>query len=430
LASVLLAALAACGDGTPAATNPTEIRSDGGDSSPAPTLPTEIRSDHVRVTTPALQSGDLETLVADNGRFAWALYQAVRATPGNLTFSPASLSIGLAMAYGGAQGATADQMAATLRFSLPAERLHRAFDALDLALATPPGQDPGFPQLTLANAVWVQSGARPVPAYLDLLAESYGAGVHIVDFAAAPEAARAAMNQWVSDETSGNIPELFAPGTIDALTALALTNAVYFRAYWLSRFDAGTSGMFQAPNGPVVATMMSDDAPAPGWSGTGYRAVSLPYGSGDSMVLVVPDAGSFDAFEGGLTADALEAILATTPTTRSSVTMPRLKLATSLDLKATLTAMGMTDAFTGAADFSGIDGTRRLFIRNVFHKVLLAVDQTHTEASAATGVSFTSKLDVTAVDPLVVDRPFLFVIRDGATGTILFLGRVVDPTKS
>jgi serpin B len=388
-----------------------------------------VRSEQVRVTAPVLQDGDQATLAADNGRFAWDLYQAVRATPGNLTFSPASLSIGLAMAYGGARANTADQMATTLHFSLPAARLHPAFDALDLALETPPTDSQGF-QLKLANAIWTggASGAILVPEYLDLLAEDYGAGVHVVDFGN-PEAARAAINQWVSDKTSGKIPELFAAGSIDATTALALTNAIYFRATWLSTFEVvNGNGTFQAAAGPVTAPMMSGASPAAGWAGAGYRAASLPYMGGTSMILIVPDAGTFDAFEAALGADALEAILAAAPTTMWSVTMPRFELETSLDLAGTLSAMGMSDAFTTAADFSGIDGAHDLFIAKVVHKAMVAVDDHGTEAAAATGVTFTRKGAALPGTPLVVDHPFLFAIRDDATGTILFLGRVVDPT--
>jgi serpin B len=412
LAPALLAALAACGDHS---------------STPAP--PTELRSAQARVTSPLLQDGDLATLTADNGRFAWDLYQAVRATPGNLAFSPASISIALAMAYGGARCTTADQMAATLHFSLAPARLHPAFDALDLAL-----EPPQSVHLALANALWAPSRTSVLPDYLDLLAESYGAGVHLVDFARDPEGAREAINQWVSDETSGNIPALLAPGSIDKNTALALTNAVYFQANWQGAFGGvNAGGTFQAPAGPVTTAMMSSAPPTPGWSGTGYRAVALPYIDGDaatSMVLVVPDAGTFDAFEAALTGDTLEAILAAAPTTMYSVTMPRFTVQASLPLARTLAGMGMTDAFTGNADFSGIDGTHDLFIKDVVHQTVVAVDEKGTKAAAATAVTFQAKLAVELGELLVVDHPFLFVIRDEATGTILFLGRVVDPTKS
>jgi serpin B len=401
-----------------------------GGATPAP----EVRSDKVRITSPALEAGDLTTLTADNRHFAWDLYQAVRPTPGNLVFSPASISLALAMAYGGARGTTAAQMATTLHFSLPTNRLHPAFDALDLALETPSASDAGSFRLSLANALWGQRGLSLLPAFLDLLAVDYGAGVHVVDFAGAPEAARMTINQWVSAATEAKVPELLGPGSIDSATALVLTNAVYFHADWQTPFAAmSPDGAFQTPTGPVQIPMMTGaEVPAAGWSGTGYRAASLPYaGGGTSMVLIVPDAGTFDAFESSLTFDALEVILAppSTGTSNTSVSMPRFKLQTSLGLAHTLAAMGMTDAFSGAADFSGIDGTRDLFINDVIHQAMVAVDEKGTEAAAATAVTFKRQAVAAGGEPLIVDRPFLFAIRDDATGTILFLGRVLDPSK-
>jgi serpin B len=384
-----------------------------------------VRSAQVRIISPTLQEGDQATLVADDGRFAWELYRAVSSAPGNIALSPASLSIALAMAYGGARGTTADQMATTLHFSLPPSRLHPTFDALDLVL-----EPVGNGHLTFANALWADRRVHVLPEYLDLLAKNYGAGVHLVDFARAPEAVRADINQWVSDETGGNIPTLLAPGSVNERTALALTNAVSFRAEWQSRFGAvNAKGTFQAPSGPVTSAMMSSALPAPGWTGAGYRAAAIPYAAGaESMVVILPDADTFDAFEGALTAEGLEALLATPPATTFSVTMPQFTARSALPLSDTLAAMGMTDAFTSAADFSGINGGRDLLIDKVVHQAVVAVDGLGTKAAAATAVTFASKLDVGGGEPLVLDHPFLFAIRHDATGTILFLGRVVDPS--
>ena len=212
-----------------------------GCSSPS-TAPTEVKSAKVRITAPAVDGSDQTTLATDDRHFAWDLYQAVRATPGvgNLAFSPASISIALAMTYGGARGATATEMAATLHFSLPPERLHPTFDALDLALEAPVSDGSAF-RLTLANAIWGQQGFALLPDYLDLLAENYGAGVHVVDFLRAPDDARMTINQWVSDQTNAKIPELLGPGSVDSGTALVLTNAVYFHADWRTPFAAMTS---------------------------------------------------------------------------------------------------------------------------------------------------------------------------------------------
>jgi serpin B len=403
-------------------------------SSGAPGGGTEVKSNKLRETSPVLQTGDRETLSADNRHFAWDLYQAVRAgSTDNLVFSPFSISIALAMTYGGARTTTADQMAGTLHFSLPAERLHPTFDSLDLALEAPPaaGADPGTFQLSLANALWGQQGFTFVPDFLDLLATNYGAGLHAVDFAAG-DSARLAINQWVSDQTQAKIPTLLPKDSLDPGTVFVLTNAVYFKADWAAPFDPNSpNGTFNAPTGPVQVPMMSKAfGTVSSWTGTGYRAATLPYQGGKtSMILIVPDAGTFDAFEAGLTFDAFDAILRSSPTTGVFLTMPRFKIDASLPLKEVLGGLGMPDAFQdGVADFSGIDGARDIFLTAVIHHALIAVDEKGTTAAAATAV-VGGTVDGPGGEPLVVDRPFLYAIRDDGTGSILFLGRVLDPTK-
>lgn len=395
---------------------------------------TEVRSDKVRITSPVLQAGDLVTLATDNDHFAWDLYQAVRTgSTDNLVFSPFSISLALAMTYGGARTTTADQVAATLHFSLPAERLHPTFDALDLALEAPPaaGADAGTFQLSLANALWGQKGLTFLPDFLDLLAINYGAAMHAVDFGAG-DSARLTINQWVSDQTHAKIPDLLPPGSVDPLTAFVLTNAVYFKADWQAPFEPNSPvGTFNAPAGPVQVPMMNNSVTTvSAWTGTGYRAATLPYKGGKtSMIVVVPDAGTFDAFEAGLTFDAFEAILRSSPTTGVFLSMPRFKIDASLSLKTVLGGLGMPDAFEdGVADFSGIDGARDISLTAVIHQALIAVDEKGTTAAAATAV-IGGVVDGPGGEPLIVDRPFIYAIRDDATGTILFLGRVLDPSK-
>jgi serpin B len=410
--------LAACNGGSP-----------GGGST------TEARSDKVRITSPVVSTDDTKTLASDNRAFAWDLYQKVSATQDNLVFSPASISIALAMAYGGAAGTTASQMATTLHFSLPTERLHPAFDALDLALESPPAStvDAGAFRLSLANAIWGQQGFAILPSYLDLLAENYGAGLQLVDFAQNNgETARLTINQWVSDKTAAKIPNLIPSGALDPNTRLVLTNAVYFKADWQSPFAPNShDGTFTTATGPIQVPIMvaGSESSVPSWSGAGYHAAALPYQGGTtSMVLIVPDAGTFSAFEAALTAPGLDTILTAAPTGRAIVSMPRFKFMTSVPLGAVLKDLGMTDAFSAAADLSGIDGAHDLLIQDVLHQAIIAVDEKGTEAAAATAV-IVGTTSVAVGEQLNVDRPFLFAIRDDATGAIVFLGRVLDPSK-
>jgi serpin B len=401
-------------------------------SSGAPAGGTEVKSDKIRITSPVVQTGDLETLATDNRHFAWDFYQAVRAgSSDNLAFSPFSISIALAMTSGGAAGTTASQMASTLQLSLPAERLHPAFDELDLALEAPPATDPNGFQLSLANALWGQQGFAFQGDFLDLLATNYGAGMHAVDFGAG-DSARLTINRWVSDETHAKIPNLLPPNSVDASTVFVLTNAVYFKADWQTPFDPDSrNGTFNAPAGPVQVPMMSRAfGTVSAWTGTGYRAAVMPYkGNTTSMVVIVPDAGTFDAFEAGLTFDAFDAIMRSSPMNGVLLSMPRFKIDASLSLAEVLGGMGMPDAFkVGVADFSGIDGAHDIFLTAVVHQAVIAVDEKGTTAAAATAV-VGGTVDGQSAEPLVIDRPFIYAIRDDATNTILFLGRVLDPSK-
>jgi serpin B len=394
----------------------------------------EIRSNLSRITSPGVSAADATQLAEDNLAFGVDVYGQLRAAnSGNFIFSQTSISLALAMLYGGAANNTAAQMATALHFTLPPERLHPAFDALDLALmAQTSDGGAGIFQLSIANSTWVQTGFTFLPSYLDFLAEDYGAGLFVEDFVSAPETARADINNWVSNQTQKMIPQLFDPGTIDSSTRLVLADAVYLHGNWLIPFGANSpNGTFHAPAGDVSVPMMSvsEMTNATIWSGTGFSAAALDYvGGTTSMVLLVPDAETLDAFEQGLTATGLGAMLTPQQAANGRVTMPRFKFTTPSPLNGVLEALGMTDAFTPSlADFSGMDGSRDLSVGAVIHKAVIAVDETGTTAAAATGVTLVNAAIV--VGPtLIMDRPFLFFIRHTPTGAILFQGRVVDPS--
>ncbi|MBA3943072.1 MAG: hypothetical protein H0X37_00750 [Herpetosiphonaceae bacterium] len=202
----------------------------------------EVQSSHTRQTTPAISEHDRAQLVADNTAFAWHLYDHLRVRDGNMFFSPYSISQALAMTYVGAQGVTAQQIAKALHFNLSPDHLHPAFNALDQGLmanaALPVGKDEGVPfVLKNANAIWGQHGYPWKPAFLDLLAEQYGAGLRVVDFQAAPEPARTTINDWVKGATAGKIVDLLPASAVTNMTRMVLTNAIYFKADWLNHFQ-------------------------------------------------------------------------------------------------------------------------------------------------------------------------------------------------
>ena len=385
-------------------------------------------------------AGDVDNLVAGNTAFSLELYSVLSEGDGNLFYSPYSISLALAMAYGGARGATESQIAETLRFNLPQDRLHPAFNALDLDLASRnmEKRDERF-ELNIANSVWGQQGHGFLDRYLDTLALNYGSRLRNVDFRRRPHDARQSINDWVSDETGGRIEDLIAPNAIDRFTRLVLANAVYFRAEWQRSFDerATSRGTFYAPEGTESKVeMMRQMESFPYTRGDDYQAVELPYRGGDvSMIILLPDAGEFIGFEISLDSDLVSSIAEGLESRRLRLTMPKFQLDASLGLVDTLGAMGMPDAFDEKkAEFQGMDGLsclagddECLSISDVVHQAHLSVDEAGTEAAAATAVM----VGVTSAEPqepieLTIDRPFVFLIRDRETGTILFLGRVVE----
>jgi len=287
-------------------------------------------------------------------------------------------------------------------------------------------------RLNIVNAIWGQTGYSFLPEFLDVLAENYGAALRLLDFVQAPEESRAIINDWVSGQTEGKIEDLIPEGLIDTLTRLVLTNAIYFNAAWRYPFEEAQThdGAFRLLDGSQVTVPMMAQTESFGYAeDEGYQAVELPYVGGQlSMVIFFPQAGQFEAFEDSLDAARVGAILEDLAPRNVSLTMPKFEFDSEFGLAKTLAAMGMADAFSSAADFSGMDGTRDLFIREVVHKAFVSVDEEGTEAAAATAVVVQLKGMPAPPVEVTVDRPFVFMIRDVETGTILFIGRVVDPS--
>jgi len=407
------------------------------DAEPTQAQPGEValaKSERERDTSPTVTDSALVELSVGNHAFAFDLYQAIRAEGDNLFYSPYSISVALAMAYAGARTATEQQMADTLHFTLPQEQLHPAFNALDLRLAGPDqerGEQSAEPfTLRVANAMWAQAGYPFLPTFLDLVAGNYGTGVRLSDFIDVDkrEQARLAINQWVMDETEDKIKDLIPQGILTELTRLVLTNAIYFKGEWDKPFLNGTKDSpFSLLNGEQVSVpMMSRRVDTLYAEGDGYQAVELPYkGDRVRMLVVLPAPGQFEAFERSLDDAQLQAILGALSRQDIMLFMPRFQFEASFNLSKILAAMGMPDAFDPEkADFSGMDGTRTLYISHVLHKAFVAVDEMGTEAAAATAVIVNKESLPMMVE---IDRPFLFVIRDAETDSLLFIGRVVDP---
>jgi len=392
-----------------------------------------------REESPQVEEADFVQFNSDNADFAFELYHQIRGEQGgkNIFVSPHSISSALAMLYAGARGDTETQMAEALNFSLAHEVLHPSFNKLDRELESrgknAVAQDGGAFRLRVANAVWGKKGASYLPEFLDTLSKHYGAGLHILDFLNEPETSRQIINAWVEKKTEERITDLIPEGVITPGTAMVLTNAIYFNAAWAQPFDAENTGprTFVAPEGDVTTDFMGQlGTYSVGEAEDGATVVELPYDGDElSMVILMPADGKFDDTEAALTGASFESYRAVAePTNSVQLSMPKFEFEFEQELKAALMALGMVDAFGGAADLSGINGVGGLEVAAVLHKAFVAVNEKGTEAAAATAVVI-RETSAPAVDQYVtLDRPFIFAIRDNATGSLLFVGRVLDPS--
>jgi serpin B len=372
-------------------------------------------------------------LVQGNNAFGLDLYGELFKTQENMLVAPHNLSAALAMTYAGARGETETQMAETLHYALPQAQLHPTFRALSQELDSRNENEHGESlRLKIANALWVQQGCAFLDGFLDTLTANYGAEPRVVDFAQ-PEQARRLVNQWASEETNGRIHELLPPGGMDGETALVLTNAVTFKAAWMQTFNEALTrvGQFSLPDGGQVTVPMMEQTTSLGYAERpGMQAVELAYTGGDlSMVILLPEDGTFGTFAQELDWTELDAVLSDLEPMSVRLTIPQFRIEADYALKETLTDLGMVDAFD-QADFTGIDGTCELFIDQVYHGTAIAVDEVGSEAAAASAVDVARKGEP-AVGPyeqeVQIDKPFIFLIRDAETGAILFLGHVVNP---
>jgi len=383
-------------------------------------------------TTPAATPASL--VAQANNAFAFDLFHQLGNT-GNLFFSPYSIATALEMTLQGANGTTASEIIQALH--LPSneiaqagiQALHQLFQA---------GPDAGY-TLSTANRLWVQNNLPMLDSYLSRVQDIFGAGPQSVDFGD-PQAAAATINAWVSDQTHGKIPNLISKNDIDSLTCLILTNAIYFKGDWASVFNATyTHDAFfqQSPTDTTKVRMMWQENYYDYYAQSGpngFQALDIPYqGNNLDMLVILPTSTTLDAFQSALTPDLFSTITSNLHSADVSVSLPQFKLEGSFLLNTPLQNLGIHAAFN-AADFSGmfpLNPDETYFIQKVIHKTFIQVTEKGTEAAAATAVIVGTTGCVTLNPPIPIsfyaDHPFLFAIRDHATNTILFLGRVTDP---
>ena len=350
----------------------------------------------------------------------------------NLAISPLSAAVALGMTVNGAAGKTRDEMLEVLAAD-DVQGLDDGLNALTAyveSLAGPVPHSKDEIALDSANQLFGQAGERWEQPFLDALASSYGAGLREVDFEQATEQARVAINDWTAEQTHDRIPEIVPSGAVDEATLMVLVNALYFKAPWLQPFDKGatTDDDFHLGDGTAVSVPTMHGS-ATVIDGDGWRAARIAYsGFTLAMTVVLPDEGRENDLDALVASGGLAGLLAADGG-EAALSLPRWTFLVGSPLNDALGAMGMATAFDPeAADFSGMTTQDKLFVSAVLQQVFIAVDETGTEAAAATAVVMTAdSAQADPPQPLVVDRPFVFVIHDTEHGTPLFLGKVVDP---
>ncbi len=374
-----------------------------------------------------------QAVVAGNNKFALELYGKLENQQGNLFLSPYSISTALAMTCAGARDQTEKQMAEALCFA-PVQngQFHKVFGEIIKQLNAS-GEKGGY-ELTVANALWGQKDYKFLSEFLTLVRENYGGDLQQVDFATQTETARKTINAWVESKTKDKIKELIKPGMLDSMTRLVLTNAIYFKGKWATPFkpERTQGSPFVLPDGQKVNVPTMNQTGRFGYTeANDIQILEMPYVNDDlSMVILLPkQADGVKDLEKELTINNLTGWLTNIHEREVQVFFPRFKMASEFGLAKVLSTMGMPDAFSGKADFSGMTGNRDLFISAVVHKAYVDVNEEGTEAAAATGVAM--KLTSIGIPPPVfrADHPFIFLIRDNQTGSILFLGRLANPAS-
>jgi len=410
-------------------TGPTAVDSA---SSAAPTASTPA----VPVAPPAPDA--VAKLATGTNAFGFDLYKRLRATPGNIVMSPASISTALSMTWGGAKGETAAQMKRAMHLDGTPDDVMKTAGQLAQSL-----EDPSRPiTFRIANQLFGEKAYTFEQPFLDKTKAAYGAPLELLDFKNAPEPARVRINAWVEGETAKRIKDLIPKDAIQADTRLVLVNAIYFLGDWEQPFEKEST----RPAAFSLTARDKKDVPTMHAVGSynavqkdGLKMLELPYkGGAMSMLLVLPDkVDGLDAVEKSLDAKKLAELGKSLAPQRASVAIPKFEVAPpSIPLADNLSALGMQDAFVRLkADFTGIANPpkveERLFISQVFHKAFIKVDEKGTEAAAATAVVMAEAGAAPAEPPFQfkADHPFLFFIRDNASGLVLFMGRVADPSK-
>lgn len=378
-------------------------------------------------------TAELKPVVDGSLAFALELYSQLTNADGNVFLSPYSVSSALAVAYGGAKGNTEEQMATTMHFLRDQDQLHLAMSKIRQTFIDIDRKKKI--ELNVANGLWPQQDYKFRKTFLDLAKKRHGSVVDFVDFRTAYGPAREEINAWVEHQTKQKIKNALPPDMLSSLTRLVIVNAIYFKGDWASRFDKKdtTQGSFWISSSKSIkAPMMRQEHVFRYAERDSLQLLELPYIGYDlSMLIFLPrERDGLPGLEKQLSPENLAKWINALGVWAVDVRFPKFATDSRFSLKKTLVAMGMSDAFSNRADFTGMTPKRPLCIDAVQHAAFVEVDEQGTVAAAATSISFGACGGRVSPPSATfhADHPFIFLIRDNHTGTILFLGKIVDPT--
>ena len=397
--------------------------------------PTDFLRSLVNDTQPIPQ--EFETVVDANNQFAFDLYSEYKLEKGNIFFSPYSISTALTMTYEGARGKTAEEMQAVLR--IPKDDEKRRLESAEIYNQI--NKSSGDYKLSTANALWAQKDYQFSEEYINNVEKYYGGKTTNLDFIKDTEKSRLTINNWVEDQTNDKIKNLIPKGAVNSLTRLVLTNAIYFKGTWVLQFDKKDTEdeNFKTASGQTIKVptmkLTGDDAEFNYAKADKVQILELPYDGEDlSMLLILPEKDNLKNLEELINTKKLSEWRNALEKQRVDIYIPKFKFETKYFMVDTLNKMGMSNAFMpGVADFSGMGGTRNLYISDIIHQAFVEVNEEGTEAAAATAVIMGTWGSARGEKPVIpvfrADHPFIFIIQQKETGNILFMGRVNNPSE-
>ncbi|MGQ9617805.1 MAG: serpin family protein [Candidatus Aminicenantia bacterium] len=369
---------------------------------------------------------DFVEIVSSNNLFCLDLYSNI-GKKGNIIFSPMSILSSFSIVFEGAKDKTAEEIRGVFRFPVNLKVWREKFLLLYKMLEAEDSKC----TLKIANALWVQKDYKILPDYLERVEKFYMGKASNVDFIRETEKARELINRWVEERTNRKILNLLPPRSLDVDSRLVITNAIYFKGFWLFQFDKERTrdGDFKVNKEKIVRVpMMTLEGKEFNYAeNEELEVIELPYlGEKISMLIILPKDGDIYSFEEKLTIEKINNLRKSLKKIRIDVLLPKFKLNKKYDLKEKLKRMGMPLSFSNLADFSGIDGTKNLFIQFAIHQAFVEVTEEGTEAGGATGISVGIKA-MREVKRFRADHPFIFIIQERETGLILFFGRFCNP---